>query len=371
MKYTDRPTEYKAGLSVVPDGGIDGRLVKGLTAIIGNIDSGQDRIFPRAFSKTLKENGHRVKHLWMHEWLDPPTAAIKELKEVRRQDLPEQLQDKYPEAKGGLLVVRKYLETNRGEEILQGLKEGAINEMSFGYDPIKFDFEELKDEGIMVRNLREVRLWDTSDVTWGMNALTEAVVKSPFLTFKSSGVADLSQAWKSVKLSDFTDQEWEELSQTEVDRISAHFTWSKNWPPENFNDLILPHHQPTRDGVGKVVWRGVQEAYWRLLKGTNSLWDMPSLCSIHNHLKQHCNEFNKNAPELPLIILQSSIQSFLSSGQITGGDLLDKSHIETIKKQAEQIAGLLAQPMPVYSDSLLTETFLMDLRLREMEIQKL
>lgn len=368
MKQISRPTEYKAGLSVVPEGGIDGRTVKGLSAIIGNIDSGQDRIFPRAFSKTLKENGRRVKHLWMHEWLQPPTAAIKELKEVRRQDLPEQLQDQYPDAKGGLLVVRKYLETDRGEEILQGLKEGAINEMSFGYDPVKFDFEELEEEGVMVRNLREVRLWDTSDVTWGMNSLTEAVVKSPFLTFKSLGVADLSQPWKPVTLSDFTDQEWEELSQAEVERISAHFAWSKNWPPENFDDLILPHHDPTRDGVGKVVWNGVRDAFLKLLQDTNTVWDGQTLRSIHYHLKQHCNECGKNAPGLPILNLQANLASFLNSGQVRGGDLLAQPQVEAIKEQAQQIVGLFTQPMPVYADPLLTENFLMNLRLREMEI---
>lgn len=164
---------------------VDGRTVTGFAAVTGNIDTGMDRIFKGAFKKTLKENGKRVRHLWMHDPFQPPTAVIKELAEVGREDLPEEITKDNPEVTGGLQVVREYLDTPRGNEILSGIKAGAIGEMSFAYDPVKFDFEEIKEgekQGRMVRNLKEIRVWDTSDVTWGMNELTVAAKYAPLLS---------------------------------------------------------------------------------------------------------------------------------------------------------------------------------------------
>ena len=151
----------------------------GLAAVTGNIDSGYDRIHRGAFKKTLKENSGRVKHLWQHDMGQPPIATVKELREISRDDLPPDVAEAYADATGGLLVVRKYLDTPRGNEILDGIKEGAITEMSFAYDAVKYDFEELKDDGSQlpgttIRNLREIKLWETSDVVWGMNAATIA-----------------------------------------------------------------------------------------------------------------------------------------------------------------------------------------------------
>lgn len=170
--------EYKAIQLETKEIDEDGRTVTGIAAVMGNVDSGYDRIHKGAFKKTLAENGGRVKHLWQHDMTAPPIATVKELKEIGRGELPDAVKAAYPDATGGLLVVRKYLDTPRGNEILAGIQAGAISEMSFAYDPLKYDFEELKGDdvlpGTVVRNLREVRLWETSDVVWGMNAATVA-----------------------------------------------------------------------------------------------------------------------------------------------------------------------------------------------------
>lgn len=160
---------------------IEDRTVSGVTAVFGNIDAGGDRIHKGAFKKTIKEQATRVRHLWMHDYTQPPTAAVRELREIDAADLPEQVLAEFPEATGGLLVVREYLRTPRGDEILEGIRTGAISEMSIGYDPIKFDFEEDEEQGWLIRNLREMRLWDTSDVTWGMNPATVASKMAPHL----------------------------------------------------------------------------------------------------------------------------------------------------------------------------------------------
>src|SRR5512139_1447881 len=111
---------------------VDERTVTGFAAVFGNIDAGGDRIFKGFFKKTLSENAKRVRHLWMHDPMQPPTAVIKELKETGREELPEEVKQTFPEATGGLLVAREYLRTPRGDEILEGIKSGAIAEMSFG-----------------------------------------------------------------------------------------------------------------------------------------------------------------------------------------------------------------------------------------------
>jgi HK97 family phage prohead protease len=144
--------------------GIDGRTVTGFASIFGNVDSYGDIVDKGAFRKTIKENGRRVKHLWMHDQWEPPTAAIKEMRETGRDELPDVVQDNYPEATGGLLVTREYLDTPRGNEILEGIKAGAISEMSFGFDTVKQKVEKL-----------EVGDDDTSDVNFGANSATVAM----------------------------------------------------------------------------------------------------------------------------------------------------------------------------------------------------
>jgi HK97 family phage prohead protease len=133
---------------------------------------------PGAFRKTLKEGGTRVRHLWQHDVFSPPVATILEVREVGERQLPDSIRDVYTNATGGLLVKREYLDTPRGNEVLAGLtsEPPAITEMSFGFDVVKFEYVQhaKADEvpGFQVRNLREVKLYDTSDVLWGANPAT-------------------------------------------------------------------------------------------------------------------------------------------------------------------------------------------------------
>ena len=58
-----------------------------------------------------------------------------------------------------------------GRDVKVLLKDRVLNELSIGYDPIIFDYDE---NGI--RHLREIKLWEVSVVTWAMNP--EAVITS-------------------------------------------------------------------------------------------------------------------------------------------------------------------------------------------------
>lgn len=150
---------------------IEGRAVTGIFAVHGNVDNGGDRSWPGAFAKTFAERSGKVRFLWGHDFFSPPIAKIINLREVGRDELPEGVLALAPDAMGGAEIVREYLSTPRGDEVLEGIKAGAITEMSYAYDAVKFDFEEQGDT--RVRNLREVRLYEASDVLWGMNPATQ------------------------------------------------------------------------------------------------------------------------------------------------------------------------------------------------------
>lgn len=195
--------EYKTGPQYIK--AIEGRTVTGIFAVHGNVDVGRDRSHPGAFTKTFAEGQRRVKFLWMHNPFDPPTAVIKSLREVSRDELPDEVLALAPGATGGAEVVREYLPTPRGDEILTAIKAGAINEMSYGYDPVKFDFEQLP-EGKTVRNLREVKLWDISDVTWGLNQATVGSKFSLPLELLTQQLAAFGEELKAGRRNSANDQ---------------------------------------------------------------------------------------------------------------------------------------------------------------------
>lgn len=173
--------EFKSSPIFTKD--ITGRSVVGICAVFGVVDDAGDRIHAGAFARTIAESNGRVraKHLWGHDFSKPPIASIKKLQEVSRDALPSQVIAYAPEATGGLEVTRDYYAgVELAEHVLKAVLAGDISEMSFGFDAIKFDFTTVG-EGMAetrVRELREVRLYDTSDVLWGMNNATAADVSA-------------------------------------------------------------------------------------------------------------------------------------------------------------------------------------------------
>ena len=164
--------EYKALPILSKEIGQD-RVVKSIFSVFGNVDDGGDRIWPGAFAKTITERAKRIKVLWQHDSYSPPIGVPISITEIGRFDLPEDLKALYPDASGALLASVQYLETPRGEEVLAGIRAGAITENSIGYDAVKWDLEEDPTaKWGTIRNLREVRLWDVSPVVWGANSAT-------------------------------------------------------------------------------------------------------------------------------------------------------------------------------------------------------
>lgn len=167
--------EHKHSLHYVKN--ISGRTVTGVFSVFGNLDSYNDRMWPGSFTKTFMERGHRVLHLWQHDIQAPSIARITNLREIGRSDLPDDVLRDFPDATGGAEVTREYLKTPRANEVFENIQAGIPLQMSFAFDALKFDFEESPDaRGAwdQARNVREVRLWEVSDVNFGANEATTA-----------------------------------------------------------------------------------------------------------------------------------------------------------------------------------------------------
>ena len=119
-------------------------IFSGYGAVFENVDSGGDIIEPGAFAKALAAGWERVKILALHNdcWL--PIGKPLELREDEK----------------GLFLKAKISDTSMGKDIKILLKDGVLNELSIGYEPVVFEFDQAG-----IRHLKEVDLWEVSVVT--------------------------------------------------------------------------------------------------------------------------------------------------------------------------------------------------------------
>ena len=124
-------------------------IVKGYGSVFNNIDSDNDIILAGAYTKTLQENGSRVRYCNQHR-IDQPLGKFTELREDGN----------------GLYFCAEIPMTRMGQDILLLMKSGVINENSVGIMPIVKSFRQ---DG--VRELKEVKLYEISCVTLAANPL--------------------------------------------------------------------------------------------------------------------------------------------------------------------------------------------------------
>lgn len=148
VKQQGKKTEYKTLSFKADELDEEEGIFSGYAAVFGNIDSGGDVIEPGAFTKTIAEGWERVKILALHNdgWL--PIGRPLELREDST----------------GLFIRAKISDTSMGRDIKVLLKDGVLTELSIGYDPVVFEYDEAG-----IRHLKEVKLWEASLVTWAMN----------------------------------------------------------------------------------------------------------------------------------------------------------------------------------------------------------
>ncbi len=214
----------------------DQGIVEHIVAVMGNIDRGQDVIHPGAFAKTLDERGLKAKVLDQHDTRSVEAVIGKPLalREISRFELPPELVLQYPEATGALLAKTQFLlDTNRGREVFNRIKAGAVDEYSIGYDPIQTDYATVDTPTgkQTIRNLREVRLWEYSPVVFGMNPATstlsakeKGMEKKPYRAIQEDG------KWRVYKLGEdgeptgqpLGEHETEEEAQAQVRALYAN-----------------------------------------------------------------------------------------------------------------------------------------------------
>ena len=122
------------------------RVFKGYASTYDK-DLGGDIILPGAFAKTLSERADRVKVLWQHN--EPIGRPVK----------------MYEDGKG-LYVEAKISKTRLGDEALELMRDGVIDQMSIGYSVPqgKADYDENGS-----RLIKELKLYEFSAVTFPMN----------------------------------------------------------------------------------------------------------------------------------------------------------------------------------------------------------
>lgn len=117
----------------------------GLGAAYNNVDLGGDKIMPGAFTRTLAA-GKQFPLLWQHDPSNPIGTA-------KVTDTPQGLQ-----VEGTLL-----LEDTTARKAHLFMKAGVIKGMSIGFETLQSSMDG------DVRQLRELRLWEFSIVTFPMN----------------------------------------------------------------------------------------------------------------------------------------------------------------------------------------------------------
>lgn len=155
-------------------------IVEHVITVFGIIDYGKDISHPGSFTKTIAERGTKVLVLDQHrtDSVNAVLAKPLEIREVSRNGLPKEVLEQYPEATGGVIAVTQFLlETVEGRGAFIRIKEDAVREWSYGYDPLDVDFtcEEQGDVEVRVRNLRTIKLYEYSPVLWGMNPATGVI----------------------------------------------------------------------------------------------------------------------------------------------------------------------------------------------------
>lgn len=121
-------------------------IVKGYGSVFGNKDSDGDIITKGAYTKTIKENGDRVRYLYQHN-MDWPLGKMLSLYEDEK----------------GLVFEAEIPQTRLGKDVMQLIKAGVVTENSVGILPIN--------KAIVngVREIREVKLFEISAVTLAAN----------------------------------------------------------------------------------------------------------------------------------------------------------------------------------------------------------
>ena len=194
-------------------------MFEGYASVFGNKDLGNDVVEKGAFMRSLRRKGaKKIKMLYQHDTKEPIGVF-----------------DMVKEDEDGLYVKgRLAMGTQKGREVYELMKMGAIDGLSVGYrvDAKGYDYDKRK----KYRRLKEVDLMEISAVTFPMNPSARIqAVKSDYTVRewekKLREVGDLSHSEAKVAASAVH----KALSQREVDK-DADLLSKINALTETFNN---------------------------------------------------------------------------------------------------------------------------------------
>jgi len=176
---------YKNLQQGIADVDVKKGIVTGYFSSFDNMDSDGDVIRKGAFTKTIKENFQRVRHLLDHD-------ATKSVGKI--QLLQEDAKGLYYESKAGRHTL--------GRDFLLMVEDGLINEHSIGFVTIK-----QKNMG-GYNEITEVKLYEGSSLQgWGANEMTPITGMKNFETVSVM----MDNIMKAIKNGKYTDETFAKL----------------------------------------------------------------------------------------------------------------------------------------------------------------
>ena len=176
---------YKNLQQGIADVDVKKGIVTGYFSSFDNMDSDGDVIRKGAFTKTIKENFQRVRHLLDHD-------ATKSVGKI--QLLQEDAKGLYYESKAGRHTL--------GRDFLLMVEDGLINEHSIGFVTIK-----QKNMG-GYNEITEVKLYEGSSLQgWGANEMTPITGMKNFETVSQM----MDNILKAIKNGKYTDETFAKL----------------------------------------------------------------------------------------------------------------------------------------------------------------
>ena len=158
--------EQKDGIGSVIDVDVKGRRIEGYLSSFNNVDSHNDTIMPTAFDKTVRERKENILFLNQHNW-EQPHGFFMTLE---------------PDERGLKFLSYPLPNTTYSNDAIELYDAGIIADHSIGFIPVKWDW----DDDTQIRTLKEVKLFEGSNVTVGADRNT------PYLGRKAMTIEEIN-----------------------------------------------------------------------------------------------------------------------------------------------------------------------------------
>ena len=173
----------------IKDIDVKGRIVTGYLSNFDNKDYDDDIIVKGAFKKSIDERGKSILFLNQHDWKQPH-GFFRLLQE---------------DSKGLYFESNPLIDTSYSVDTMKLYEAGIIKEHSIGFVTEKSDYDQKE----KVRYIKEVKLYEGSNVTMGANPET------PFTGFKSLTLKEandqVSRIVKMLRNGTLTDETFMQL----------------------------------------------------------------------------------------------------------------------------------------------------------------